>query len=158
MSILIRLTVDDRHGVLDRITGVIRRAGWNITSINSGEIGGGYSYVNFLLEDRGASVAALEKSLSKLDCVKDFQESREDSHFIRELLLLKVLKDRFDPQVFAACRLAYEEDGMLFLEYSALPGEIDALLKKARPLLSDYARTGVLSLRKKEEDLHERAF
>lgn len=147
MSIILRLTVQDRHGVLDRITGLIRRNGWNINEINAGEKRGGLSNINIRLKDRGADLKVLGKSLTMLDCVEEWEECREERHMIRELLTLK-LREADCAGLLEGMRAIAKEDGVVFLEYTGLPWEIDGLLERLNGKLLDCARTGALSLTK----------
>ncbi len=75
----IKLTVDNRQGVLDQITGIIRRHGWNIRTMNVEEIAADCSEIRIRIEDRGADADKLGKALSRLDCVRHWEEYADTS-------------------------------------------------------------------------------
>lgn len=151
MSIVLRLAVDDRHGVLDRITGIIRRNGWNISSVNAGAIDNGYSNINIRLEDRGADVQKLGKSLSQLDCVQSWQVCTADTHVIREQLLLKIYEKDHSKLQHEQTHLLDREGDIIYIEYTGLPWEIDRILKEVQGYAIDCVRAGVVSMPKGSE-------
>lgn len=148
MSIILKLTVQDRHGVLDRITGLIRRNGWNISEINAGETGGGLSTINIRMKDRGADLQVLGNHLSKLDCIKAWETCSTAEHFIRELLILKIAEADYNTAPIAGSHIVERDGSMLYIEYTGLPWEIDALLDQLADSVVACSRAGVLSIRK----------
>lgn len=151
MSIILKVTVQDRPGVLDRITGLIRRNSWNISEINAGEKGGGSSSINIRLKDEGADLQILGRAIGMLDCVLDWEECASDRHVIRELLILKAREADLPAEAVRGGRVIGRDGEVLYLEYTGFPWEIDALLEAHADSLIDCTRAGVLSLRKGEE-------
>lgn len=140
--------MQDRHGVLDRITGLIRRNGWNISEINAGETGGGLSTINIRMKDRGADLQVLGDHLSKLDCIKAWETCAPGGHFIRELVILQMREGDYRADPVAGSRIVEREGDTLYIEYTGLPREIDELLEQREQTITACSRAGVLSIRK----------
>jgi acetolactate synthase small subunit len=151
MSIHIRLTVLNRHGVLDQISGLIRRNGWNISEINAGEMNGGVSCINIRMRDKGADILALRKALSQLSCVQDLQECSPATHFVRELLLFSMNVSDYQERMVDQANQIGQDDDTLFFSFLASPTEIDALLDTHGGRICDYSRGGPLGLRRKDQ-------
>ena len=148
MPIHIRLTVEDRPGVLDRITGLIRRNGLNISEINAGERGDGTSCINILIKDKGADIHTLGKALTQLECVKGWEELNEKRHYTREALLFSVCSGDYKEGMFQNAQLMEQNGDILIFAYLAASSEVDSMLAANRNLLCDYSRGGALGVRK----------
>jgi acetolactate synthase small subunit len=148
MSIHLRLIVQDRHGVLDRITGLIRRNGLNISEINAGEKGDGTSRINFRMKDKGADVHILGKALAQLGCVHSWEECNDKTHIVREMLLFSLCKRNYQEEKFPGIQLIEQCGDIIFFSYIASPSDIDRLLETYKELICDYSRGGALGVKK----------
>jgi len=148
MPIHIRLTVDDRHGVLDRITGLIRRNGLNISEINAGAKGDGTSHISIRTKDKGADIDVLRKGLAQLECVRTLEECTGETHYSREVLLFSVRRSDCREGMFPGAQLMEQAGSLMILAYMASPDDIDALLADHKDLICDYSRGGALAIKK----------
>lgn len=83
--------VDDVPGVLNEVTGVIARRGYNIQSLAVGNSEQpGRSRITIVLPGQSGSINKLMKQLMKLIVVQDVVEVTDVPHVSRELILVKV--------------------------------------------------------------------
>lgn len=85
------IEVDDIPGVLNEVTGVIARRGYNIQSLAVGnsEVSG-RSRITTVLPGQEGGVSKLIKQLEKLVVVQDVNDLTAVPHVARELMLIKV--------------------------------------------------------------------
>lgn len=144
---ILKVTVWDQHGVLDRITGLIRRNGWNIRSLNTVETKNGLHAIHIWIGDKSADLQKLGRALDRLSCVNTWEVCAEEDYFIRELLIAKLASQDFGAAEGLNYRISrLGED--VYLECTAFPFEIDRLLGENGPAILDYTRAGVLVLKK----------
>jgi len=148
MSIHIRLIVDDRHGALDRIAGLIRRNGLNISEINAGAKGDGTSHINIRMKDKVADVNVLGKRLAQLECVRSLEECSAETHLTKEILLFSIRCGDYNDEMFAGMQLVEQTGGLMIFGYMASPHDIDTLLITHKDLICDYSRGGALAIKK----------
>jgi acetolactate synthase I/III small subunit len=94
------IEVEDIPGVLNEVTGVIARRGYNIQSLavgNSEAIG--RSRITTVLPGQVGGVSKLIKQLEKLVVVQDVTDVTEVPHVARELMLVKVSHCRARRQI-----------------------------------------------------------
>lgn len=144
----IRLWVYDRPGVLDRITGVIRRRGVNIKTLTSGDTLDGVSQITITL---GAPVnlKTLCQTFSEMSSVQHWEECTPETHVVRELLLLRC-KTEQRGLLPEGARVFEEEDGLLFADFVAEPDRIGEVIRMLRENDIACVRTGALGLSKLE--------
>ena len=83
--------VEDNPGVLNEVTGVVARRGYNIQSLAVGNSETpGFSRITTVLPGEGASMRKLMKQLEKLVVVQSVRDLTEVPHVARELMLVKV--------------------------------------------------------------------
>jgi acetolactate synthase small subunit len=83
--------VDDISGVLNEVTGVIARRGYNIQSLAVGNCEAmGQSRITLVLPGQPGSVSKLIKQLVKLIVVQNVVDLTAVPHVVRELMLIKV--------------------------------------------------------------------
>ncbi len=140
MITILTLQVYNTPGVLDRVAGLFRHNGWNIESISAGVIEDGTTSINISFKNQYVDMKHLAKQISKMDFVKSWEECTADTHFIRELLLIKIRKEEFDSLRLPQKNILHEDGGELWVECAAAPGEIDEALRQVAAL--DCARSG----------------
>merc|ERR1719352_438877 len=91
----VSILVDNMSGVLDRVTGVVARRGYNVQSlaVGPGEKCG-VSRITMVIPGTDKSVEALLRQLRKLVSVLDATELTGTAFIERELCLIKVLAER----------------------------------------------------------------
>lgn len=83
--------VEDNPGVLNEVTGVIARRGYNIQSLAVGTSETpGFSRITTVLPGQRGGVSKLIKQLEKLVVVQQVQDLTDVPHVARELMLVKV--------------------------------------------------------------------
>lgn len=144
MPNIIRMRVYDRPGVLDRITGLIRRNGVNIKSITSGNVAEGVSQITISLGEH-ARLEALGDRFNEMASVRQWERCTPATHLIRELLLARFAPDQKD-LIADGMRVVREEGGMVFVEYVADPVTIEETLVKLAERGVACARGGAIGV------------
>lgn len=153
---IISLNVDDAPGVLNQVTGVISRRGYNIQSLAVGnsEIPG-MSRITLVVDVGEASIDKLIKQLYKLICVDSITELQNVPHVRRELMLIKVACSPTQRgEIFDIARIF--RGNVCDISRSTVTIEIagkEAKLRALQEILEPYgilevARTGVLACRR----------
>lgn len=84
--------VDDTPGVLNEVTGMIARRGYNIQSLAVGNCEDpGRSRITIVLPGKQGSVNKLMKQLQRLVVVQKVLDLTDTPHVVRELMLIRVL-------------------------------------------------------------------
>lgn len=144
MSDIIRMRVFDRPGVLDRITGLIRRNGINIKTITSGNVAEGVSQITISL-GKHARLDAMGDRLSEMSSVRHWEKCTPQTHVIRELLLARFTPEQKD-LLKDGMRVLHEENEVTFAEYVADPASIDAVFASLRQKGVVCARGGAVAI------------
>lgn len=83
--------VDDTPGVLNEVTGVIARRGYNIQSLAVGNCEeAGRSRITIVLPGDQGSVSKLMKQIQRLVVVQKVLDLTDTPHVVRELMLIRV--------------------------------------------------------------------
>src|ERR1700730_5863365 len=86
--------VEDHPGVLSRVSGMIRRRGFNIQGLSVGPTGvPGRSRMTLTVDARHAEVDQVEKQLDRLIEVLEIEDLTEVPHISSELALVKLAVD-----------------------------------------------------------------
>ncbi|MBR2296638.1 MAG: acetolactate synthase small subunit [Clostridia bacterium] len=150
---VIAVYVDNRFGVLTRVTSMFTRRGFNIDALTVGETERPeYSRITICLSGDGYAREQLINQLRKLYNVKKVDVLEQDC-IKRELMLLKVkyTKDsRADilaaTDVYRAKVIDYTTDEMC-IEVTGDPTKIDAFIKLMIPFgIIEMCRTGIVAL------------
>ncbi len=145
--------VDNKYGVLTRVTSMFTRRGFNIDALTVGETERPeYSRITICLSGDGYAREQLINQLRKLHNVKHVEVLKEDS-IKRELMLLKVRYDtgtRADilaaAEVYRGKVIDYTTDEMC-IEVTGDPSKIDAFIKLMIPFgIIEMCRTGIVAL------------
>lgn len=144
MPQIIRIRVFDRPGVLDRVTGLIRRSGVNIQTITSGTVAEGASQITISLGDE-ARLDPLVDKLREMTGVREIEKCTPETHIIRELMLARftAAQKHLIAEDMAVIR---EENDMVFVQYIADPANIGAMLQKLQEHGVVCARGGALGV------------
>ena len=150
---IIAVYVDNKAGVLTRVTGMFTRRGFNIDTLTVGETERKeYSRITICLRGDANAKEQLVNQLKKLVVVKKV-EVLEDEPIKRELMLIKVKNDSASRSeimtavdVFRASVIDYSPEGMC-IEVTGNPSKIDAFVKLMQPFgILEMCRTGIVAL------------
>ena len=159
-SFIIAVYVENKAGVLTRVTGMFTRRGFNIDTLTVGETERSeYSRITISMRGDDNVKKQLVNQLKKLYVVKRI-EVLEDEPIKRELMLIKIknkAETRSDVMtavdVFRANVIDYSPDGMC-IEVTGNPSKIDAFVKLMQPFeIIEMCRTGVVALERGAENL-----
>ena len=140
MITIMTLQVYNTPGVLDRVAGLFRHNGWNIESISAGVVRESVTSIHVSFKNQYVDMRQLAKQLSRMDFVKSWEECTADTHFIRELLLIKLYKTDFENLPLPQKSIIFEDGDVLLAECVAAPWEIDEALRSVDAL--ECARSG----------------
>ncbi|MBO5374334.1 MAG: acetolactate synthase small subunit [Clostridia bacterium] len=150
---VIAVYVDNKFGVLTRVTSMFTRRGFNIDALTVGETERSeYSRITISLSGDGYAREQLINQLRKLHNVKKVDVLQDDC-IKRELMLLKVkytTETRADilaaTDVYRAKVIDYTTDEMC-IEVTGDPTKIDAFIKLMIPFgIIEMCRTGIVAL------------
>lgn len=150
---IIAVYVDNKSGVLTRVTSMFTRRNFNIDTLTVGETERGeYSRITISMSGDDYVKEQLINQLKKLYVVKKV-EVLENEPIKRELMLIKVQnrsENRNDimtaVDVFRASVIDYSMEGMC-IEVTGNPSKIDAFVKLMQPFgILEMCRTGVVAL------------
>ena len=145
--------VDNKAGVLTRVTAMFTRRGFNIDALTVGETDiPEYSRITISMSGDEYVRAQLINQLKKLYVVKKV-EVLDDEPIKRELMLIKVMnkaENRSDimtaVDVFRASVIDYSTESMC-IEVTGSPSKIDAFVKLMQPFgILEMCRTGIVAL------------
>jgi acetolactate synthase-1/3 small subunit len=161
MTVLLKIWAYDRPGVLDRIAGLIRRKGWNISTLVAAAVDGELSQIDIALEGRGLNEQALGETLAEMDAIRGVEKCTGQSHLLWDFMLICLHEDKrelakiTDSDVLAAIGQAKpvkEHAGRVYLEYSGPPATVTGLMRSLRGWGIRCLHTGTLALALREGD------
>ena len=150
---VIAIYVDNKFGVLTRVTSMSTRRGFNIDTLTVGETESPeYSRITISLSGDGYAKEQLINQIRKLYNVKKVDVLQDDS-IKRELMLMKVVHTRETradildaTKVFRASVIDYSADSMC-IEVTGDPTKIDAFIDLMKPYgIIEMCRTGIVAL------------
>ena len=145
--------VDNKAGVLTRVSAMFTRRGFNIDAITSGDTDHPeYSRITIVMRGDVYVQEQIINQLKKLHVVKKVQLLDDDS-IERELMLIKVsnkVKNRSEimtaVDVFRANVIDYSPEAMC-IEVTGSPSKMDAFVKLMQPFgILEMCRTGIVAL------------
>ena len=151
---VIAVYVDNKYGVLTRVTSMFTRRGFNIDALTVGETEcPEYSRITISLSGDGYAKEQLINQLRKLYNVKKVDVLDEDIAIKRELMLIKVRynkETRADiisaADVYRGKVIDYTPDEMC-IEVTGEPSKVDAFIKLMIPFgIIEMCRTGIVAL------------
>ena len=152
MKRIITLTVQDRSGVLNRVTGLLQRRQFNIESISVGKTETeGISKMTLVVEvEDDQRLEQVTKQLNKQIDVLKVSDITDKAIVARELALIKVASSSqlrseingiIDP--FRATIIDVSKDS-LAVQITGKPEKIDAMIDLLKPYgIKELARTGL---------------
>jgi acetolactate synthase-1/3 small subunit len=162
---IVALVVENKPGVLFRVTNMIRRRGFNIESLSVGAINSGkLARMSIVIKGDERTVEQVTKNLHKLvETVKVAPLESSDS-VLRELALVKVRVDdskiRSDlmhyTRIFRGRVIDVGAETMI-IEITGDPEKINAFLNLIKGYgIKELARTGITALARGSKSLHIR--
>lgn len=154
MKSVIAVYVENKYGVVARITGLFLRKGFNIDSFTGRETDDErFSRITITLNGDDFVSNQLINQLKKLHNVKQVKLLKQESSVERELMLVKVKntpENRNEimaaAEIYKAKIIDYTTDTMC-VEVTGEPNKIDAFIEVMKPLgIMEMCRTGVIAL------------
>ena len=145
--------VDNKAGVLTRVSSMFTRRGFNIDAITSGDTDHPeYSRITIVMSGDEYVQEQIINQLKKLHVVKKVLVL-DDEPIKRELMLIKIsnkVKNRSEimtaVDVFRASVIDYSPEAMC-IEVTGQPTKIDAFVKLMQPFgILEMCRTGIVAL------------
>ncbi len=156
MKQTISVIVENRAGVLSKITSLFSKRAFNIESLAVGVTDDPtLSRITIIVDSGNSVVEQVEKQLNKLVDVVKVRVLNERSMIERELLLIKVNATAGTrPDIMTICDIcgAKVSDitaNTLTIEISAATDKVESFLEMMRPFgIIETARTGMIALQK----------
>ena len=154
MRSVIAVYVENKYGVLSRVSGLFMRKGFNIDSLTVGETDDpDYSRITITLNGDDYAREQLIKQLTKLYNVKKVKLLEANTSVERELMLVKVKNSVGNRQeimaaaeIYRAKIIDYTTDSIC-VEVTGEPTKINAFIEVMKPLgIVEMCRTGVVAL------------
>ena len=151
---VIAVYVENKFGVLTRVTSMFTRRGFNIDALTVGETEcPEYSRITISLSGDGYAKEQLINQLRKLFNVKKVEVLEENEAIKRELALVKIKNNKDTRgdvlsavEVYRAKVIDYTLDEMC-VEITGDPSKIDAFIKLMIPYgIIEMCRTGIVAL------------
>ena len=156
MKQTISVLVENRAGVLNRITSLFSRRAFNIDSLAVGVTDDPtISRITIIVDSGNSVVEQVEKQLNKLIEVIKVRTLEESNLIGRELMILKVnANNKTRQDIMTICeimgaRVADISPTSLTLELSDTPERVNTFEEMMRPFnILEVARTGMIALQK----------
>lgn len=148
------ILVDNKPGVMTRVSSMFTRRGFNIDTLTVGETESPeYSRMTVSMTGDDYSKDQVVKQLSKIHDVKQVQVMERDETVTRELLLIKVKNDSSTRQdvlaavdVFRSKIVDYSPDA-LCIELTGETTKLNAFIELVKPFgIMEICRTGIVAL------------
>ena len=156
MRSVIAIYVENKYGVLTRVSGMFMRKGFNIDSLTVGETDDpAYSRITITLNGDKYAREQLINQLRKLYNVKQVKFLEPETSVERELMLIKVRntpENRSEvlaaAEIYRAKVIDYTTDAMC-VEVTGEPQKIKAFIEVMKPLgIIEMCRTGAVALQR----------
>lgn len=157
---VIAVYVENKFGVLTRVTSMFTRRGFNIDALTVGETESPeYSRITISMSGDGYAREQLINQLRKLFNVKKVEVLNTEC-IKRELMLIKIHNKpeyradiHFAVDAYRAKVIDYTNDGMC-IEVTGDPSKIDAFIKIMMPFgIIEMCRTGIVALERGNQTL-----
>ena len=154
MRSVIAVYVENKYGVLTRVSGLFMRRGFNIDSLTVGETDDPkFSRITITLNGDDYAREQLINQLKKLHNVKQVKLLESGSSVERELMLIKVANTaETRSEIMAAVEIYRAKiidytTAALCIEVTGEPSKINAFIEVLKPLgIIEMCRTGVVAL------------
>ena len=160
MHLTVVALVEDKPGVLERISSQFRRRSFNIVSVSAGRTAPGMSCITVVVDSDKRSVDRVIGSISKLVNVLQVEDLGDRRAVARDMALVKVansptnrtLADRF--VIEGRARLIDSGETTVTLELTGGPEQIDAAVRELEALgIIEMVRSGGIALGRGDETL-----
>jgi acetolactate synthase-1/3 small subunit len=156
MKQTISVLVENKAGVLNKITGLFARRAFNIESLAVGVTDDKtVSRITLVVDSGNSETAQVEKQLRKLIEVIGVQSIGEQVMVGRELMVIKVLADqKTRPDILNICEIMSAKidelsETTMTLELSETPEKIDLFESILKPFtILEVVRTGIIAVQK----------
>ena len=161
---VIAVYVENRFGVLTRVTSMFTRRGFNIDALTVGETESpAYSRITISMSGDGYARDQMINQLRKLFNVKKVEILSPEHSINRELMLLKVKNSSENRQdilsavdIFRSKIIDYSAEA-LCIEITGDPSKIDAFVEIMKPFgIIELCRTGIVALERGSGSLLEK--
>lgn len=157
---VIAVYVDNKFGVLTRVTSMFTRRGFNIDALTVGETESPeYSRITITMSGDGYARDQMINQLRKLHNVKKV-EFLDDDSLTRELLLIKIKNDpKYRQEVLSAVdifrsKIVDYSSHALCVELTGEPNKINAFIDILKPYgIIEMCRTGIVALERGESSI-----
>ncbi|MBQ8533020.1 MAG: acetolactate synthase small subunit [Clostridia bacterium] len=154
MRSVIAVYVENKYGVLTRVSGLFMRRGFNIDSLTVGETDDPkFSRITITLNGDDYAREQLINQLKKLHNIKQVKLLESGSSVERELMLIKVANTaETRSEIMAAVEIYRAKiidytTAALCIEVTGEPSKINAFIEVLKPLgIIEMCRTGVVAL------------
>lgn len=161
---VISVLVENRFGVLSRVSGHFAGRGFNIDSLNVGTTKDpSMSRMTIVVKGDARVLDQVRKQLHRLPDVIEVQDFTDADHVDRELILVKVqcgAKERSElMQIADVFRARIVDVGVdcIIIESTGAPGKIEAILNMLEPFgILELVRTGRIALARGPVTIHAR--
>ena len=151
---VIAALVENKYGVLTRVSGLFMRRGFNIDSLTVGETDNpAFSRLTVTIKGADYPSGQIVSQLKKLHNVKQVEILDEEQKVERELMLVKVRNTPDNRSEILAAAAIYRakvidyNPDTLCVEVTGEPSKINAFINVMRPLgIIELCRTGVVAL------------
>jgi acetolactate synthase-1/3 small subunit len=149
----ISILVENKAGVVSRISGLFSGRGYNIESIAGGSIDPQYAILTIVTDGDDTIVEQINKQLNKLIDVIKVVDLVEVDHVERELILVKVAPRRENKlevlriaEIFRG-RVLDSSPDTYTIEVTGDEKKLEAFIELMRPLgIKEYVRTGRIAI------------
>ena len=151
---VIAIYVDNKYGVLARVSGLFMRKGFNIDSLTVSETDDpGYSRITVTVRCDEYSRDQLILQVKKLYNVKQIKLLETNNFVDRELMLIKVANSAETrsevmaaTEIYRAKIIDYTTNAMC-IEMTGEPSKLDSFIEVMKPLgILEICRTGIVAL------------
>ena len=157
MRFVISVYVENKYGVLARVSGLFMRRGFNIDSLTVDETDdAAFSRITITLNGDENDKNQLINQLKKLHNVKAVRELHKDTSLERELMLIKIKNSRKNrDELMQACdifraKIIDYSTATLCAEVTGESSKLDAFIEIMKPLgIVEMCRTGIVALERK---------
>jgi acetolactate synthase-1/3 small subunit len=157
---IIAILVNNKPGVLSRVTGVFGRLGYNIESLCVAEtISPEVSRITSITNADSDFIDKVKKQLSRLVDVLDVTELVPGQSAQREMILMGIdLDQKNRSEVIQCvgmfdCKIISMRNDYCIIQAAGSREEMGTIINLLRPLgIDNIARTGVVALRQKESE------
>lgn len=157
----ISVLVENRAGVLARISGLFSARGYNIDSLSVGTTEDPQvSRMTIVVKGDQQILEQVEKQLNKLIDVIKVSDYLETAHIERELVLLKVSADKTTrSELIQVCgifraKIVDVAADTIIVEMTGDSEKIDALVRLVRPFgIKEVCRTGIVAMARGKQSI-----